>query len=153
MNKKHTFAENTAIKQRGKPFLKGASGNPIGRPKGSLNHATRAAMSLLEGEAEVITRKAIELAVAGDMQAIKLVVERIIPVRKERPICIPLPAIESVHDITVATKQIFSNVAAGEITPTEGQSMLAMLDNVRKAIESESFEQRLTILEASLGKE
>jgi hypothetical protein len=53
----------------------------------------------------------------------------------------------------VATKQIFSNVAAGELTPTEGQSMLAMLDNVRKAIESESFEQRLTILEASLGKE
>ncbi|MGB6419402.1 MAG: DUF5681 domain-containing protein, partial [Pseudolabrys sp.] len=33
-------AENTAQKQRGRPFEPGKSGNPKGRPKGSRNQAT-----------------------------------------------------------------------------------------------------------------
>jgi hypothetical protein len=52
-------------KTRGRPF---APGNP-GRPKGSRNKATLAAEALLDGEAEALTRKAIELALAGDVTA------------------------------------------------------------------------------------
>jgi hypothetical protein len=153
MNNESTSTENTIPKQRGRPFVKGQSGNPAGKPKGSLHYSTRAAMALLEGEAETITRKAVELALAGDLQAIKLVLERVIPARKERPVSITLPEIDTARDVMVATKQVINNVAAGELTPGEGQTMLAMLDNVRKAIESESFEQRLNKLEANLGKE
>jgi len=74
--------ENTVKKQAG-GFTKGRSGNPSGRPKGALNNTTKAAMELLDGEAEAITRKAIELALAGELPALKLVLERIIPVKKE----------------------------------------------------------------------
>src|SRR6476659_8342128 len=46
-------------------FQKGESGNPQGKPKGTRHRVTIAAEILLEGEAEAITRKAIELAKAG----------------------------------------------------------------------------------------
>jgi hypothetical protein len=54
-----------AIKTPGRPF---EHGNP-GRPKGSRNKATLAAEALLDGEAETLTHKAIELAKGGDTTA------------------------------------------------------------------------------------
>jgi hypothetical protein len=51
---------------RGRPFEKGRSGNPDGRRRGSRNKATLAAAALLAGESEVLTRKAVEMALGGD---------------------------------------------------------------------------------------
>jgi hypothetical protein len=62
-------AENTARKQRGRPFEPGKSGNPKGRPKGSRNQATLLAEALLDGEAETLTRTMIEKASDGDTTA------------------------------------------------------------------------------------
>jgi ribulose 1,5-bisphosphate carboxylase large subunit-like protein len=51
---------------RGRPFGRGQSGNPEGRPPGARNRKTLAAAMLLDGEVEALTRKAVELALAGD---------------------------------------------------------------------------------------
>ena len=51
---------------RVRPFVWGQSGNPEGRPPGERNRMTLAAAVLLDGEAEALTRKAVELTVAGD---------------------------------------------------------------------------------------
>ena len=51
---------------RGRPFAKDRSGNPAGRTVGSRNKTTIAAAALLAGEAEALTRKAVELALVGD---------------------------------------------------------------------------------------
>ena len=67
-------------------------GNP-GRPKGARHRVTRAAEELLDGEAEALTRKAIELALNGDPMALRLCLERILPPRKERPVDIVLPSL------------------------------------------------------------
>ena len=64
---------------RGRPFVKGRSGNPRGRPAGSRNKKTLAAAVLLEGESEALTRKAVELALEGDPTALRLCIERILP--------------------------------------------------------------------------
>ncbi|MGA8155825.1 MAG: DUF5681 domain-containing protein, partial [Rhodoplanes sp.] len=58
-------AENTAPKQRVRPFRPGTSGNPRGRPKGARNRATVTAETLLDGEAEAISRKLIDKALEG----------------------------------------------------------------------------------------
>ncbi|MGC2200117.1 MAG: DUF5681 domain-containing protein, partial [Stellaceae bacterium] len=48
-----------AKRSRGRPFAKGQSGNPAGRPRGSSNRSTRAAQLLLDGETTALTRKAV----------------------------------------------------------------------------------------------
>jgi hypothetical protein len=83
-------------------FKKGRSGNPKGKPRGARNKATLAAEALLDGEVEAITRKAIERAKEGDMAAIRLCLERILPAVKSRPIEIDLPPVETAEDITAA---------------------------------------------------
>ena len=66
-------AEKSAANQRtkrGRPFEKGQSGNPAGKPRGTRSRLTQAAEALLDGEAEKLTRKAIELALQGDIAAL-----------------------------------------------------------------------------------
>src|SRR5271167_839746 len=81
------MAVNSLQKQpargQGRPFEKGRSGNPAGKPPGARNRATLAAEKLLDGEAEALTRKAIERANEGDGVALKMCLDRIIPVRRE----------------------------------------------------------------------
>ena len=65
-------AANTAGKQRGRPFTKGTSGNPKGKPVGRRHRITIIVEQLLDGEAEKLTRKCVELALKGDSTALRL---------------------------------------------------------------------------------
>ena len=87
-------------------FKSGQSGNPGGRPKGSLNKATLATQALLDGEAEALTRKAVELAKGGNPMALRLCLERLLPPRKDRPITFDLPPLEGAQDLPQALKAI-----------------------------------------------
>src|SRR2546429_6235694 len=85
------MAANTTRDQRGRPFVKGQSGYPAGKPKGARHRTTLAAEALLDGEAEALTRKVIELAFSGDSTALRLCLDRILPPRRERPARLALP--------------------------------------------------------------
>src|ERR1700686_4883314 len=85
--------DKTAKQQRGKPFKSGTSGNPSGRPKGARNATTLALESLLDGQAEALTQKAIDLALTGDLAALRICLDRILPPRKDRPLTFDFPAI------------------------------------------------------------
>ena len=103
----------------GRPFEKGRSGNPTGRPAGSRNQATRAAEVMLDGEAEALTRKAVELALDGDATALRLCLDRVIAPRRERPVQLALPPIREAADAAGAMAAITAAVAQGDITPGE----------------------------------
>lgn len=120
-------AEIAVSKQRGKPFTKGQSGNPAGKPKGVRNRSTLAAEALLDGEAEQLTRKAIELALAGDTIALKLCLERILPPRKDRTVMFSLPALENADRASSITA-ILEAVSQGRITPGEAEMVVKLLD-------------------------
>ncbi len=128
-------------------FKTGQSGNPGGRPKGALNKATLASQALLDGEAEALTRKAVELAKEGHPGALRLCLERLLPPRKDRPITFALPRLEGVEDLPQALKTILGAVAQGEITPGEGQTLTAMVEAYRKGLEMTDHEDRITALE------
>src|SRR4029077_11874899 len=89
------MADKTAGKQRGRPFLRGESGNPAGRPMGARHKATVEDEALLDGGAEALTRKAVEMALAGDGTALRLCLDRIIPPRRERPGRFPKPGLQT----------------------------------------------------------
>ena len=128
-------------------FKPGKSGNPKGKPKGTLHKATRAAQELLDGEAEALTRKAIAQALEGNPIALRLCLERLVPIRRERPISLKLPKIRGAADLPQALEAVMQGVAAGEITPGEGQALTAMLEGYRKGLELTDIEARLTALE------
>ena len=134
--------KNTS-KTRGRPFEKG---NP-GRPVGSRNKATLAAEMLLDGETEALTRKAIALAMAGDTVALRLCLERIIPARRDRPVKFNIPKMVNGNEVATAMHNVLSAVAAGEMTPSEAQSVAAVVEGWRRAREVGEMEDRLAALE------
>lgn len=134
-------------------FKPGQSGNPKGRPKGSQNQATRAAQTLLDGEAEALTRKAIEKALDGDVVALRLCLERLVPPRKDRPLSIKLPAIKDSGDAVKVSTAILRAVARGALTPSEGEILARLVESHRRIIEVEEVLTRLEALEnAATGK-
>jgi hypothetical protein len=134
---------------RGRPFEKGRSGNPAGRRTGSQNKTTLAAAALLAGESEALTRRAVELALAGDPTAMRLCLERILAPLRERAVNFTLPPIESAADIAPAMKAVTSALADGEITPGEASTIAAVVDTFVRAIETSDFDRRLQELEDS----
>jgi hypothetical protein len=75
--------------------------------------------TLLDGEAEAITRKAVEMALEGDVTAMRLCMDRILPPRKERPIMFAMPKMETAADAVKASAALVDAVANGDITPGE----------------------------------
>lgn len=134
------------------PFTKGQSGNPAGRRLGSRNKASLAVDALLEGEAEAITRKAIELAKAGDGPALRLCLDRISPPRRERTVPFALPPIETTGDLTKATAALLAAVAEGALTPSEASELGKLVDAHVRAIEAADLSERLARLEQARGK-
>jgi hypothetical protein len=145
-------AENSAKKQRGKPFLPGKSGNPAGKPKGTRNKTTLAIDALLDGEGEALTRKAITLAKAGDMRALRLCMDRIVPPRRDRPVNFALPKILGPADAATAMSAILGAAAAGELTPMEAGELAKLVDVYVRTIEANDFAQRLAELERTAAK-
>jgi hypothetical protein len=128
---------------RGRPF---APGNP-GKPKGARHRVTLAAEALLDGEAEALSRKAIELALAGDTTALRLCLDRILPPRRERAVAFSLPTLESAADTAAAIARIISAVAAGEITLGEAAEFAKLVEIYVRALEANEFETRIRMLE------
>ncbi|KAB1068188.1 DUF5681 domain-containing protein [Methylobacterium planeticum] len=134
---------------RGKAFEKGQSGNPAGKPRGARNRMTIALEALLDGEAETITRKAIDLAIDGDPQALRMCLDRLMPVRRDRPVLFELPPIETTADLPKATGALLEAVASGELTPSEAADISKSIDAHVKAIEATDLHERLSRLEAA----
>lgn len=135
----------------GRPFEKGKSGNPKGRTQGTRCKATMAAQALLDGEAEALTRKAVELALAGDLTALRLCLERIVPPRKDGPVKVALPAIESPADIPAVTCALLDAVGKGQLTPSEAAALAALVEGHRKALETADLAERVAKLEEFKG--
>lgn len=131
-------------------FAKGASGNPSGRPPGSRNHATVLMESLLEGQAEQLVQKTLELALAGDITALRLCLERLIPPRKDRPIHLLLPPIEDVQQISLAMARVAAAIGEGEITPTEGEVLSNILLAHKTVLVTADLERRMDEFERRL---
>ena len=132
-------------------WKKGQSGNPKGCPTGSRHKATVAAQALLDGESEALTRKCVELALDGDMTALRLCLERIVPPRKDSPVKVVLPPMESAADIPTAMASILAAVAAGELTPSEAAALAGLVETHRRALETSELEQRISALEQTKG--
>lgn len=136
-------SRKNATNTRGKPF---EPGNP-GKPRGARHKTTLAIEALLEGEHEALTRKAIEMALAGDGPALRLCLDRLAPPRKDGPVTFDLPAVKSAEDAVEASAQLLAAVAGGDVTPGEAGRVMALLTAHRAILETSDLAQRITALE------
>ena len=123
-----------------------AAGNP-GKPRGTRHKATRAALALLDGEAEALTRQAVTMALDGDGAALRLCLERIAPPRKDAPVQFNLPRMETARDAAKAAGAVLEAVAEGELTPTEGAHIMGLVETYRRTLETSELEARVSALE------
>jgi Family of unknown function (DUF5681) len=128
-------------------FVKGCSGNPGGRPLGARNKATETAELLLDGEAEALTRMALELALGGNATALRLCLERILPPRRGRAVQLGLPPVQSAADLSGRMAAITNAAGDGVITPGEAAELARVVEIFVRAAETSDFERRLRALE------
>ena len=149
------MTENTAANQPrrgpGRPYVPGESGNLTGRPRGSRNKATIAAEQLLDGEAEQLARKAIDLALGGDLIALRLCLGLIISPRRDRPVNFDMPELTSIEDAASAISKIASAIGRGELTPTQGTELTNVVGMFLKISDHADIERRLRHLEEREG--
>ena len=137
------------MKKKNTKFKPGQSGNPRGRPKGALNKTTMLAKALLDGQAEELVQALINKAIGGNVYALRLAIERLIPISRERAVSLPRSNATTSQQITDALQGILDAVGTGEITPGEAQKLSAILENKRKAIETAMLEERIAALETA----
>ena len=135
------------VEKQGSRFQKGRSGNPSGRPKGSRNSATLACEALLDGQAEALTQKAIQMGLRGDAMALRLCMDRICPPLKNRLVAFPLPPINTARDAADAMSVVMSAVAAGRLTPADAAEISKVVACTVKAFEAAEFVDRLARIE------
>jgi hypothetical protein len=129
-------------------FLRGSRGNPEGRPLGSRNRASILMENLLDGQADALTRKVIKMALTGDVLALRLCLERLMPVRRERSLTLRLPAPATAQDIAGGFASVVEALAHGELTPSETSAAAELLESARRALETTDLAKRIEELEA-----
>ena len=136
-----------ATNTRGRPFKPGNAG----RPTGARNRATLTAEALLEGEAEALTRKAVELALGGNAFALKLCLERILPPRRERDVALNLPTLRTPADVGEVSAAILAAVTNGEITLGEAAELARLVADHVSALQSSEKHDTEAFIFPSLG--
>lgn len=137
--------DKTARKQTTR-FTKGQSGNPAGRPQGSRHKATEAALALMDGQLEAITQKAVDAALQGDLVAIRLILERLLPRAKERAMPrVKLPMITNTSDLPKLLTSISASLHSGQLTEAELSRLLQYADSALRIIQAQEADKMLIL--------
>jgi len=128
-------------------FRRGQSGNPAGRRPGARNRTCALALKLMDADAEPVIVALIRAAKGGDVAAIKLVLERVAPLPRNRPVRFYMPPIETADDLGEAMGAILQAAADGELTPDEAVSIANLIETRRRTIETLELEERIAALE------
>lgn len=132
-------------------FKPGVSGNIKGKPAGTRSKATQLLLALMEGDADNITKAVIDAAKGGDLMAAKIILDRLIPPAKERPVNVDLPDTSTSEGVSAAQSAILQAVAGGDLLPGEAATLSAIVESKRRAIETQELSDRITQLENKNG--
>lgn len=131
-------------------FKKGESGNPAGRPKGIADRRVKL-RETLEQRAPDLIGKLIELALDGDTQALKICVDRCLPVTKSRDEPIEVSGLCDAQSLADQGREVVKHLGNGTLTPSEASAILGALASNAKLIETDELTRRIEALEARRG--
>lgn len=104
-----------------------------GRPKGARNRKHRALEAAARSRALPLLAKVITAAENGDMQAAKIIFDRIWPKPRTAPIQCELPKTETPADVRLAMMEVIQRVSRGELTADDGAALVSMMRDILDA--------------------
>ena len=128
-------------------YKPGESGNIAGRKPGT-GQAQKIRAALAQ-HADDLIQKAVDSALAGDTHVLTFLLGRLIPAARltDMPAKIALPD----GGLSDQAQAIAESIAKGDIAPSVGSDIVAVLANVGRLRETDLLEQRLAELEKRLG--
>jgi hypothetical protein len=121
----------------------GQSGNPSGRTTGS--GAVGKLRAAISGQVPDILAAMTEKALAGDVQAARLLLERVIPPMKPEEQAQPLALPEG--SLTDQGRAVLDAVSAGELAPSQGAALLGAIGTLARVAEIDDLARRIEALE------
>ena len=115
--------------QRGRPFAKGQSGNPRGRPS-RAHKSAYVAQALFDRKTAWLVDKVIGWGQGSDRSMLRLFTQKMVPPRHEVPVWLNLPPIENRADLRAAMKAVATGVAQGDITSAQGLRLVRMFGEI-----------------------
>ena len=128
-------------------FQKGQSGNPAGRPRGSRNMASIRMHDMLEEQVDALVGKVLELALDGNIGALRLCLDRLARARKNEARFCEMPPLQKAGDAVAAIAGVASAAAAGDVTADEAAKLAKVISLYVNTLEAHEFEDRLARLE------
>jgi Family of unknown function (DUF5681) len=111
-------------------FLPGQSGNPAGRPPGARNKKTLALEAAYEAKAEEAVTDIMERAKSGDPAAMRLCMDRAVPIGRHRRFAFALPRIRTPEDAETAIDVVMDGLAEGALSLAEVAEMLRIVERL-----------------------
>ncbi len=129
-------------------FEKGNPGGP-GRPPGR-SIAYELLDRLGEDKAEELFKAVLQQAHDGKPQAATILMNRIWPRRRGRPVNLALPPIKGARDLLAAQSAVAQALSDGELTPQEAADVSTVLEKHRRMVDLVQVEERVKTLEAMM---
>jgi len=95
-----------------------------------------------------IFRKAVEMALGGNVPMMKFLLDRILP--KERPIQLELPRLDWAHDSVDAMAEIVDAVSSGRISPREAADVAQLVSAFTRALDITDTQMEIDMLKSKL---
>jgi hypothetical protein len=118
---------------RGKPWVKGQSGNPVGRPSRAYKAAS-VAHALFDRKTPELVDRAIAWCQGRDRGMLRAYLQRLVPPRREAPVYLGLPPLETRDDLTAALTKVANAVVQGDIPTMQGERLVRMLLAIRRTL-------------------
>jgi hypothetical protein len=113
-------------------YQPGQSGNPAGRAAGSRNRKTIAMEEAFFAQADALVQNVVKRAMAGEPAAMRLCMERVLPVGRGRPLPIDLPTVRSADDAQAAAAVITGALKEGAISAREAVDLLRVVEGLTR---------------------
>lgn len=134
----------------GRPFEPGNKAG-LGRPPGSRNKES-IFQEVLDRDGEKIIEVIKRRAMRSNPAAMKLCMERLLPVAKRSNAQFRLPPVDTAAGLAGAISAVTQAVAEGELSAQEGESVAKIIESQRRNIEAGEFDARIRALEEAASK-